>query len=132
MNETGIILTGPQTTVPADYESFQAVSCSVTEAGSRPFHAVVVSVSNNGQVASQSQQHLYVAYNPVCYSCSITGTLQGTCTRKVLSILYSPFLHYRLVSSLLKINIGNTGNQNHPDLEVRVVLVTCISNIDYF
>ena len=30
-----------------------------------------------------------------------------------------------------KINIGNTGNQNHPDLKVRVVLVTCISNIDY-
>ena len=35
-------------------------------------------------------------------------------------------------SQLTKINIGNTGNQNHPDLEVRVVLVTCISNIDYF
>ena len=30
-----------------------------------------------------------------------------------------------------KISIGNTGNQNHPDLKVRVVLVTCISNIDY-
>ena len=30
-----------------------------------------------------------------------------------------------------KINIGNTGNQNHPDLKVRVVLVTCISNIDH-
>ena len=30
---------------------------------------------------------------------------------------------------LTKINIGNAGNQNHP--EVRVVLVTCISNIDY-
>ena len=30
-----------------------------------------------------------------------------------------------------KINIGNTGNQNHPDFKVRVVLVTCISNIDY-
>ena len=26
-------------------------------------------------------------------------------------------------------DIGNTGNQNH--LEVRVVLVTCISNIDF-
>ena len=33
---------------------------------------------------------------------------------------------------LTKINIVNTGNQNHPDLEVRVVLVTCISNIGYF
>ena len=43
---------------------------------------------------------------------------------------YSPFLHYRLVSSLQDINIGKTGNQNHPDLKVRVVLVTCISNID--
>ena len=29
-----------------------------------------------------------------------------------------------------KINNGNTGNQNHPDLKVRVVLVTCIFNID--
>ena len=33
---------------------------------------------------------------------------------------------------LTGINIGNTGNHNHPDLEVRVVLVTCISNIGYF
>ena len=32
---------------------------------------------------------------------------------------------------LVPFNIGNTGNQNHPDLEVRVVLVTCISNIDF-
>ena len=31
-------------------------------------------------------------------------------------------------SKLTKINIGNTGNQNHPDLEVRVVLVTCFSS----
>ena len=46
------------------------------------------------------------------------------------SIWNSPFLHYGLVSSLEIINIGNTGNQNHPDLEVRVVLVTCFSNID--
>ena len=48
-------------------------------------------------------------------------------------LLFSPLtraftiFHYRLVSSSLKINIGNTGN-----LEVRVVLVTCISNSDYF
>ena len=33
---------------------------------------------------------------------------------------------------LSKIKIGNTGNQNHPDLKVRVVLVTCIFNIDFF
>ena len=45
--------------------------------------------------------------------------------------IYSPFLHYWLVSSF-QINIGNTGDQNHPDLEVRVVLVTCIFNIDFF
>ena len=45
---------------------------------------------------------------------------------------HSPFSHYRLVSSLEIIHIGNTGNQNHPDLEVRVVLVTCFSNIDFF
>ena len=33
---------------------------------------------------------------------------------------------------LSKINIENTGNQNHPDLKVRLVLVTCIFNIDFF
>ena len=48
-----------------------------------------------------------------------------------LTCFYSPFLHYRLVSSLEIINIGNTGNQNNPDLEVRVVLVTCIPNIEF-
>ena len=30
-----------------------------------------------------------------------------------------------------RINIENTGNQNQPDLKVRVVLVTCIFNIDF-
>ena len=40
-------------------------------------------------------------------------------------------MHYQLVSSVEKISIGHTGNQNHPDLEVRVVLVTCVSNIDF-
>ena len=52
-------------------------------------------------------------------------------TEHILSGNNSPFLHYWLVSSFEIINIGNTGNQNHPDLEVRVVLVTCISNIDF-
>ena len=33
---------------------------------------------------------------------------------------------------LSKINIENTGNQNHPDLKVRVVLVTCIFDIDFY
>ena len=28
--------------------------------------------------------------------------------------------------------IGSTGNQIRPNLEVRVVLITCFSNIDYF
>ena len=50
---------------------------------------------------------------------------------KLVIMLLTIFLHYRLVSSLEKINIENAGNQNHPDLEVRVVLVTCISNIDF-
>ena len=49
-----------------------------------------------------------------------------------ISLTYSPFLHYRLVSSLEIINIGNTGNQNHPDLKVSVVLVTCFSNFDFW
>ena len=40
--------------------------------------------------------------------------------------MYSPFLHYRLVSSFEIFNIGSTGNQ-----KVRVVLVTCISSIDF-
>ena len=90
MNESGINLTGRHTTIAADFESFQEVSCNITAAGSRPFHAVVVSVSNNGQVASQSQQHLYVAYNPICYTCTVTGTLQATCSQKVLSITLTP------------------------------------------
>ena len=30
-------------------------------------------------------------------------------------IKYSPFLHYPLVPSFKKINIGNTGNQNPPE-----------------
>ena len=33
----------------------------------------------------------------------------------ILQTLYSPFLHYPLVPSFKKINIGNTGNQNHPE-----------------
>ena len=33
---------------------------------------------------------------------------------------------------LSKINIENTGNQNHPDLKVREILVTCIFNFDFF
>ena len=49
----------------------------------------------------------------------------------VIDTIIDQFLHYRLVSSFQIIDIGNTGNQNHPDLEVRVVLVTCISNIDF-
>ena len=36
----------------------------------------------------------------------------------------SPFLHYQLVYSFKIINIGNTGNQNHPDLN--------ISNTDFW
>ena len=49
-----------------------------------------------------------------------------------IQVGYSPFLHYLLVPSSPKINIGNTGNQNHPDLKVRVVLVTCFCNINFF
>ena len=76
-----------------------------------------------------------------CQTCSETtllvfprgGTFGASIWRPNYSnrVIYSPFLHYRLVSSLEKINIENAGNQNHPDLEVRVVLVTCISNIDF-
>ena len=50
---------------------------------------------------------------------------------KRMQVRHSPFLHYWLVPSLEEINIGNAGNQIHPDLEVRVVLVTCTSNIDF-
>ena len=47
-----------------------------------------------------------------------------------VELYHSPFLHYRLVSNLEKINIENAANQNH--LKVRVVLVTCIFNIDFW
>ena len=51
----------------------------------------------------------------------------------VVGSYYSPFfLHYRLVSRLETINIGKTGKQNHPDLEVSVALVTCFFNIDFW
>ena len=61
----------------------------------------------------------------------IVGSLKRLSVFSLHKHVHSPFLHYRLVSSLQKINIGNTGNQNHPDLKVRVVLVTCISNNEY-
>ena len=54
---------------------------------------------------------------------------EGSCS---FQVRVSRFLHYWLVSRLETINIGKTGNQNHPDLEVRVVLVTCIFNIDFW
>ena len=37
---------------------------------------------------------------------------------KEVYMSHSPFLHYRLVSSLEKINIENAGNQNRPDLNL--------------
>ena len=36
---------------------------------------------------------------------------------QAIPIASSPFLHYRLVSCWQKVNIGNTGNQNPPDLK---------------
>ena len=45
------------------------------------------------------------------------------------TVAYSPFLHCLLVSSLEINDIGKTGNQNLPDLEVRVVLVTVFQTL---
>ena len=59
----------------------------------------------------------------------------NSCSRRMTVLVafeFSPCLHYLLVPRSSKINIGNTGNQNHPDLKLRVVLVTCFVNIDYF
>ena len=36
---------------------------------------------------------------------------------RIKVLIHSPFLHYRLVSCLQKINIGKTGNQNPPNLK---------------
>ena len=41
--------------------------------------------------------------------------MQGMLKRDGDVKLYSPILHYPLVPSLKKINIGNTGNQNPPE-----------------
>ena len=63
--------------------------------------------------------------------CSVTrdNTGHGEATINNATTLFTIFA-LSAGFQLTKINIGNTGNQNHPDL--RVVLVTCISNIDYF
>ena len=61
----------------------------------------------------------------------IQKTEVGNTILKLAEKYYSSILHCLLVSSLEIINIGKTGNQNHPDLEDGVVLVTCISNIEF-
>ena len=47
-------------------------------------------------------------------------------------VYYSPILHCWAGFQFRNHCYWKTGNQNHPDLEVRVVLVVCISNIDFF
>ena len=57
--------------------------CDLSESGSIPKHAVLVSVSNNGNVTSQSAQHLYVAYNPICFKCTRDSQTEGKCQKEV-------------------------------------------------
>ena len=52
-------------------------------------------------------------------------SLIGTVTLDLLLTIFALSAGFQLRN-----NIGNTGNQNHPDLEVRVVVGTFISNID--
>lgn len=62
-------------------------------------HAVLISVSNNGQAASASDQHLYIAHSPVCFDCSLTEnrTDHGTCTKKVIVVLTKALLSFSKV-----------------------------------
>ena len=81
-----------------------------------------------------SRRKVYVqkgqAYVPYDDMISILLAVYRTHLSQALAVshFHSPFLHYRLVSSLAIIKIGNTVNQKPP--KVRVVLATCISNID--
>ena len=47
---------------------------------------------------------------------------------------FVPIHHFCIIGwfPAFKNQFGNTGNQNRPALKVRVVLVTCIFNIDFF
>lgn len=69
--------------VPATWISLEEVSCDLTQSGSLPLHSVLVSVSNNGEEENQSDQHLYIAHNPICFSCTRPGQMEGTCQKEV-------------------------------------------------
>lgn len=68
-------------TATARWVSFDEVACDLTI--SQHIHAVLVSISNDGQTTSD--QHLYIAHSPVCFECSVSenNVDQGTCTKKV-------------------------------------------------
>jgi len=87
VTETGVVKSGNVTSVTAEYDSIEEVSCDVTQTGSLPLHAVLVSISNNGEITSQSAQHLFIAHNPVCWTCTITGTAEATCVKERASCL---------------------------------------------
>ncbi|KAH3855675.1 hypothetical protein DPMN_098245 [Dreissena polymorpha] len=57
----------------------------MSQADGLPLHAVLVSVSNNGQVTSQSAQQLFLAHNPICFDCRLdaNNTKDGTCKKEV-------------------------------------------------
>ena len=66
----------------------------------------------------------FALYLDCSYLFQIMNEYDQTFVPNVLIGHHSPFLQYLLVPSSPKINIEITGNQNHPGLEVRVVLVT--------
>ena len=88
---------------------------------------------------SHYYKHSYLS-SPInkCNKCISMSEVKrhGQSILPILGISYKYFFFSIFALSagfqLTKINIGKTGNQNHPDRKVRVVLVTCISNIDYF
>ena len=87
VTEAGIIKSGNQTSVPANVISVEEVRCNITSTGSLPLHAILVSVSNNnGPRTSQSEPLLFIAHDPICWSCTVNSTGQtASCTREVIN-----------------------------------------------
>lgn len=87
LNESGTFKIGKLQQVAAQVDSFERVTCDVTGVGRLPEVTVLVSVSNNGMVTSQSEQYLYIAHNPICLDCTITNQTTGTCKKQRASCL---------------------------------------------
>ena len=101
MNKSGSV-----TSSPAVVRSLEEIECSLPSSTIPVLGSHLVSVSNNGDLASRSAAHLFIEYDSICHTCSLTGTADGTCAREVSlqqswvwirSINYT-FINYRVNS----------------------------------